>query len=293
MIGALAALGSSFTWAVGTAVYPSLSAKHSPFEVNGSRALVALLLFFPLSLWADGSAGWSQVGAGHLSWMFLSMVSSYFLGDACFLWSTRALGVPGALAIASSYPVWTATAGWLFKDGPLNAQQLLGIALALAGTITVILSGYRVSRASGAASGYGKGVAFGVLTSGFWALNSWSVSLGGQGLSPWVGNSIRMSIALVLCSMASSGLRRKPRVGIPWTSLKPHLGVFAFEAFGGSALYVYGLTHSSLATASVMSSLAPVIAVPLASWRRSETLTRGKVLGVMIAVAGVVLLLTA
>ena len=293
MIGALAALGSSVTWAVGTTVYPSLSAKHSPFEVNGSRALVALLLFFPLSLWVDGSAGWSLVGGSHLSWMFLSMVSSYFLGDACFLWSTRALGVPGALAIASSYPVWTSMAGWIFRDEELGVRQLVGIALALAGTLTVILSGYRVSRSQGASQGYARGVAFGLLTSGFWALNSWAVSAGGAGLSPWVGNTIRMSIALVLCSLAASVLRRKARIGIPYATLRPNLVIFAFEAFGGSALYVYGLTHTTLATASVMSSLAPVIAVPLAWMRRSEPLSAAKVLGVFVAVVGVAILLTA
>lgn len=292
MIGALAALGSSVTWAVGTTVYPSLSAKHSPFEVNGSRALVALLLF-PLSLWADGSAGWSLVGSGHLSWMLLSMVSSYFLGDACFLWSTRALGVPGALAIASSYPIWTATAGWLFRGEDLSLRQLLGIGLALVGTFTVILSGYRFSRSQGAAKGYGRGVAFGLLTSGFWALNSWSVAAGGAGLSPWVANTIRMSIALLLCSLASSMLHRRPRVGIPLASLRPNLPIFAFEAFGGSALYVYGLTHSSLAMASVMSSLAPVLAVPLAWVRKSEPLPAAKVAGVLIAVFGVAILMTA
>lgn len=290
MIGALAALGSSLTWAVGTTVYPTLSAKYSPFEVNGSRALVALLFFFPLSLLLDGHSGWSGVTGSHLIWMLLSMVCSYFLGDACFLWSVKSLGVPGALAIASIYPVWTATAGWIFKGEPLLVGQAFGITLALLGTLLVILSGYRI-QAEGVR--YGRGVGFGLLTSGFWALNSWSVAAGGAGLSPWVGNSIRMAIALFLCGVTTSVLRRKVRLGLPFGVLKTYLGVFAFEAFGGSFLFLYGLTHTSLAVASSLSSLAPVIAVPLAWFRKSEPLTVTQVTGVLLAVAGVVILLTA
>lgn len=290
MIGALAALGSSLTWAVGTTVYPALSVKYSPFEVNGSRALVALLFFLPLSLTLDGWSGWDSVTGAHVSWMLLSMVCSYFLGDACFLWSVQSLGVPGALAIASIYPVWTAVAGWLFKGEALGFQQGAGIALAVLGTLMVILSGYRV-KAQGVR--YGRGVAFGLLTSGFWALNSWAVAEGGAGISPWVGNSIRMGIALFLCGVTASALRRQVRVGLPIPVLKPYLAIFAFEAFGGSFFFLYGLTHASLAVASALSSLAPVIAVPLAWLRKSEPLTPSKVMGVLLAVAGVVILLTA
>ncbi len=286
MIGALAALGSSVTWALGTQIYPELSRRYSPFEVNGSRALVALPLFFALSLGVSGPEGWAGVDSGHLGWFVLSMVSSYFLGDACFLWSTEALGVPGALAIASSYPVWTALASWFFKGEPPSLQQSVGIGLAVAGTLLVILAGSRLK------SGYGRGVMFGLLTSGFWGLNGWAVAEGAKGLSPWVGNSIRMVIALVLCGVASSVIRKRPRLGIPFPVLSPHLPLFAFEAFGGSWLFLYGLTHASLPVASALSSLAPVLAVPLAWLRRSEPLSNAKAAGVGLAVLGVIVLVT-
>jgi len=287
VIGALAALGSSLTWAIGTQVYPKLSRDYSPFEVNGSRALVALPLFFALSFLFDAGAGWSLVGPHHLGWMFLSMISSYFLGDACFLWSTRTLGVPGALAVASSYPMWTALAGVMFKGEILTFQQWTGVLLAVAGTLTVILSGY----VPGQAKGYGAGIGFGLLTSVFWALNSWAVAEGGRGISPWVGNSIRMGIALGLCGVASSLIRRRPTPGLPWKALRPFTAIFVFEAFGGSLLFLYGLTHASLAVSAALSSLAPVIAVPLAGLTRTEKVTPIKAAGVVLAVAGVVILL--
>ncbi|MFN7684596.1 MAG: DMT family transporter [Oligoflexia bacterium] len=293
MTGALAALGSSVTWAIGTQVYPRLSREHSPFEVNGSRALVALPLFLLAGLWVDGLEGWGAVSGANYGWMFLSMVSSYFLGDACFLWSTQALGVPGALAIASTYPVWTALAGSVLKGEHLVLQQGVGVGFAVLGTLLVILSGFHLSRKAGASRHYARGVLFGVLTSGFWALNSWAVAAGGRGISALVGNSIRMAFALVLCSAASMILRKKASIGLPVKVLAPHLPVFVFEAFGGSLLFLYGLTHTSLAVASALSSLAPVLAVPLAGWRKSEPLTASKVIGVCVAVLGVVLLLTA
>ncbi len=294
MIGALAALGSSVTWAVGTQVYPALSRRHSAFEVNGSRALVALPLFFALSLGVSGPEGWSGVTSVHLGWLVLSMVASYFLGDACFLWSTEALGVPGALAIASSYPVWTAVATWVVKGAPPSLQQGVGIALAVSGTLLVILAGYQLRHRTSPASGvrFGRGLFFGFLTSGFWGLNGWAVAEGGRGISPWVGNSLRMAIALLLCGSVASLMRGRLRAGLPFRVLRPHLPLFAFEAFGGSWLFLYGLTHTSLPVAAALSSLAPVLAVPLSRWRGSEPLSTGKVAGVGLAVLGIIVLLT-
>lgn len=295
MIGALAALASSFTWSAGSAVYAQLSREYLPSQVNFSRALVALPLFVWSALLFDGAQSgevWSRLLSGNGLWLLISMVASYGLGDMAFFWSVRSLGLPGALAIASSYPFWSAAAGVLFEGQSLSTIKILGVVCTVLGTVIVVLMGYRHRQRviSDIFDRFEVGLALGFTTSLFWALNTFAVSRGAQGLSPHVANSVRMISALAICPLVGLALQRKWRTGIPWRSFKPVSWVFALEAYGGSFFFVYGLSHTSLAVASALSSLSPVIAVPMAWVGKHEPVSWVKALGVCVAVLGAVLL---
>lgn len=295
MIGALAALASSFTWSAGSAVYARFSREFAPTQVNFSRALVALPLFL-IGAWAfeqpDGERIFAQLASGNLGWLLLSMVASYGLGDMAFFLSTRALGLPGALAIASSYPLWSAIGGYLFQGEVLAPLKVLGIGLTVSGTMLVVLVGYR-HRRRGRPSGLERfevGLSLALLTSFFWALNSFAIARGGAGLSPHVVNSVRMGIALGLCPLIGWVVHRRWAGGVPWQRLKPWSWVFLLEAYGGSFFFVYGFAHAPVGIAAALSSLSPVIAVPTAWVGRHEPVSLWKGFGVCIAVAGAVLL---
>src|SRR4051812_25537796 len=109
-LGPLCAFGSSVTWAVGSAGYSRLSRGHSPFAVNFTRGLVALPLFlagFILSVgsWQGALDAVALLSPTAIAWFALSIFASYGLGDVLFMWSTRSLGVPAALAIGSTFPL--------------------------------------------------------------------------------------------------------------------------------------------------------------------------------------------
>ena len=293
---------SSVTWAVGSSGYSQLSRTHSAFSINFSRALVALPLFFIAVFvssggWHEGLAAFSQVHPRHFGWFTLSMIASYGLGDVLFLWSTRSLGVPGALAIASSYPIWTAL------GGPSNLQQVFGLVLAVGGVIIVILNGPAVAQSRAHPEGSTKfenllnqrrvGVALAFATSLAWALNSLSVSRGGSDLSTPVCNTIRMFLALGLCSGISMLTVRKFYLPLPLTEFKRWMWLLVMEAFGGSYFYMYGLSHSPLMIGSTLSSLAPVLAVPVAWILQLEKISFLRTLGVGLVVTGLWLLMSA
>lgn len=309
-MGPLAALASSFTWAIGVGVYSKLSRQHSAFLINSSRAAVALPLFLlSVLVMGGGFSGFlklvSVVNAQHVGWFTLSMLASYALGDALFLWSARIVGVPGALAIASSYPFWSALVGWGINGEALSLGQFLGLVAVVSGTVLVILAGYREHgsrRPIGAPKPalhvrFGVGVALGFVTSLCWALNTFAVSRGGIGLTAPVANVCRMAIALVLCPafgilFSYQQKRTRPRIQVllPLPQLRASLPIFAIEGFGGSLSFIYGITHSPLAVGSALSSLAPVISVVIAWITRTERFSLSKTLGVLLVVGGVVLL---
>jgi len=313
-LGPLAAFLASCTWALGSSTYARLSLVHSPFAINFTRALLALPLFFigALSFQAEPMS-FAGILTGlrleHLGWLSLSMICSYALADAFFVWSTRSLGVPGALAIASAYPVWTALFGAFYKGEILSGLNILGLSITLGGVASVILSTpqkhsrpsetSQLQGASSRSSSLFRGVALAILTSLMWATNSASISAVGSDLSSYQMNLIRMVLALVLCFGlgALAYLRRRAQhadtrweIVLSWRALRPFVWIFILEAFGGSLFFTYGLAHSPLVLASTLSSLAPVIAVPVSWALRLERISALRTAAVAAVVGGLALL---
>jgi drug/metabolite transporter (DMT)-like permease len=213
------------------------------------------------------------------------MIAAYAVGDACFLTSTRSLGVPGALAIASSYPLWTALMG----GDALTPMRILGLVMTVAGIGTVIL--FAPGKSESRVGNKWVGVGLALATSLFWALNGYAVSRGTVGVLSPVGNCVRMVWALLLTYGISRFLApRGERILIRPRELGRDLWVFMAEAFAGSYFFVYGLAHSPLVVAATLSSLAPVLAVPVAWFLRLERISPFRTLGVILVVVGLTLL---
>lgn len=297
-LGPLCAFGSSVTWAVGSTFYSQLSKTNSPFAVNFSRALFALPLFilsaFVLSGGiSEGIASYQAVKLSTWGWFTLSMICSYGLGDTVFLWSTRHLGVPGALAISSCFPIWTVVGGNLLGGDPFSPVRLFSIAITIVGMIIVILNG--PARTSAGVVVAKKQVLLGaslaLLTSVFWAVNTFASSRGGAGLLVAVGNTVRMIMAL--CLSAGFGFLLSPGKSIllPPRQVLKFSWVFVFEAFLGSTFFIFGMSHSPLAVGATLCSLAPAVSVPIAVACGFEKFSFWRTAGVGVVVLGISLLL--
>ena len=299
--GAMSGFLASCTWALGTAVYSRLSHENSAFAVNFARAWIALPLFFLAALisaggFQQGFAEFALAGWSHLGWMALSMFASYGMGDVIFLWSTRSLGVPGALAIASSSPFWTAWVGVIFLGQVLRPTQWFGLVLTLCGIILVILNSPRGPDQSVSSIPMEethkpkgvpwKGIAFAVLASFFWSLNSFSVARGSAGISVFVANTIRMSFGVVLSTILGRFLAPGEPIVMPWKTIRPFLWLFALESFGGSFFYMTAFSKAPLVIAATMSSLAPVISVPVAWAFGMEKFSLFRTAGVALVAIG-------
>ena len=291
VFGPLCSFGSSVTWAIGSSVYSRLSTSHSAFSVNFLRALIAL----PLFILAAGITDFQSVRLSHWGWFSLSAICSYGIADVCFFWSTRSLGVPGAIAIGSCFPMWTLLAGYLFDHEAVSFFQVLGLVILSGGVSMVILSAPQQSQTPGRRSWplnpkLLRGIFLAVVTSILWAANSYAVSKGGADVTASAGNAIRMVMALIFCTIFGRIFAPREPMLLPMAEVRKVWGLFALEAFGGSYLYVYGLSHSPLALGAALSSLAPVISVPVALAFGLERFSLYRTLGVTLVVLGVSLL---
>jgi len=307
LLGPISAFLSSCTWALGTTAYARVGASVPAPAVNATRALIGgpiLALALALRAGPAGAvASLVDVPATSFAVLVVSTLASYGIGDALFLTSTQRLGVPAALAIGSTYPLWAVLAGTLFLGEPAGATRILGVVTVVIGTVMVILTGARaVGKATSGAERVGRPFTHAVVpaigTSWFWAINGIGVRHAGAALPPLVVGTIRLGTALVLCVALGWVFRpRAPNRVVPWTpfvpwaGLRPVLWVFALESAGGTLLFVHGVSRSPIALGVTLTSLAPVLSLPLAWASGHERPSLAKGLGVAIVTAGVILLL--
>lgn len=294
-LGPFAAFMSSVTWSVGVSAYSRLSNRYAPSVVNTTRAAISFPVFLIAGILAFGATGlWDilvQTPAASVGWLALSMVASFAFGDFLFLVSTRHIGVPGALAIASAYPLWSAVAGWIFRGEMLSGFGILGLVLVVAGVALVVVSGRSqdAPNSTGPRS-YWLGVSLAVVTSLFWALNTFATKQGGLGLPLILTNIYRMGFAALLAPMLGYVLVRQRPALVALPDLKRLWPIFLIESAGGTFCYMYGMTHAPLAVASALSSLSPAVIAPVAWLLKWERFSAAKFAGILAIVFGIVLL---
>ncbi len=303
MLGPISAFLSSVTWVSGSSAYAHLSRRYVPGAVNFNRALVALPLF-ALTIGLDHQGVRATVEALGPSgvrdstlWLVLSMMSSYVIGDSLFMYAALSLGFSAAQAITATYPLWATLAALSFSQEPLSLGSGAGLCITVAGVIAVVVSTHASDHRAppGSLSWLERkdvGVLLALACSLAWALNSFAVARGGQTLHLALAGAIRNCVALLLCPLVARAQSRGGlRLLFDRTDYRRFLPLIALESFAGSAVYIYGLSHSPMAIGATLSSLAPVLSVPMAVFLGWERFSWPKAFGVCLVVVGIALLL--
>jgi drug/metabolite transporter (DMT)-like permease len=222
------------------------------------------------------------------SWLLVSIVCSYALGDSLFLTASRRVGITTALSIASTYPLWAALWGTVVDRERLGPVRGAGMLLAVGGVMWLVQLGHADPIRSDRRD-WG-GIVLALVTSLLWALNSIGLKRGSLGMNLLDVNVFRFGVAFVLLLPqillpSARGLAGAPAGG--WRSLLPALLV---DCVLGSLSYVYGLAHTDLAVGATLSSLAPLISVPFAVLAGEEPFDARRLAAIFTTVAGVALL---
>jgi len=128
-----------------------------------------------------------------------------------------------------------------------------------------------------------------LITSVLWAGNTISIKAGSVGLSLFTVNSIRYGFALaVLGGLVLAG--RAPGPKRPARGWWPVVPAIVCDCLFGSACFIYGLSHTDLAVGATLSSLAPLLSLPIALYLGAERLSLAKLIAVATTVGGIALL---
>jgi drug/metabolite transporter (DMT)-like permease len=296
MIGALAAVASAALWAFASTRYAQASRAVGSARVNLTRASTVLPIFAVATLVTTRGHVLAGIDGTRAAWLGVSVLCAYGFADNVFFAAARRVGITTALAIASSYPLWAAVVGVVWRGEKFGLVRTGGTLLCVGGIIALIVMSPRAveehEHAHSTRREAREGIALALLTSVLWAGNTVSVKLGGSGITAWHANLIRFLIAWPILA-ATSALTTRPSKddAVARRAYRSLVPVSLAEACVGSSLFVYGLAHTDLAVGATLSSLAPLMSVPFALLYREERWSLPRFTAVTATVAGVVILI--
>jgi len=286
-IGALCALGSAAAWAIISLQVRRLSPIVSAFTINALRSSVAGILLVAWILVERGVGGLTAMSAVSF-WLLVAsiMVGSAF-GDTVFFEASRRIGLARAMTISTTYPLIAAVLAAALLGEWVSARVALGSGLSLVG-LAIIVSGCpdQVFEPLARWRGF---VAAG-LASLSWAASVVLIRIPLHEVDALTAQAVRLPAAGVLMFMTPWARRGMIglRVGGPGLALQ--MLVIGLLTVASSVLFVAGLKHAGVAISTVLSSTAPMFAIPLGAVFLGERLAPRTVVGVVVTVAGLAVL---
>jgi drug/metabolite transporter (DMT)-like permease len=221
----------------------------------------------------------------------ISVLFGAVLGDLAFLTSQNRVGVSVAFPIVHTFPVFTYFFSMLFLGEQFYITRLVGIILAVLGVI-YISKQEDAGREPDDSSEKGLdmiGIALAVLSSVLLSIATLLIQVGMTEIDPVDGNLIRMfygslvMVPIFILSRKQTGSR--PTKEATKVILIGSLVGFAF----GSLLFVASIKFAGATITAVVSTTAPLFALPLSFLHLKEHITSKVVGGTVITVIGVAL----
>lgn len=315
IIGEIAGLLTSVCFAITATILTRAGQQVGSVIANRTRLVFALAYLLILNLVLFGQP--LPFGAAPQRWMWLALsgVIGLAVGDAFLIQSYIMIGPRLGMLLLSLSTIFAAVEAWLLFGETLGLLQIIGIAVTLAGTVWVIFErgsvissrgsamSSRLSAVSPRGSDNGKAItpsALGVLCGLVGALGQGTgLVLSKQGMlgtfSPISGNAIRMlagALALWLLTFLQGQAPRTVQVLRQNPSALKLLAVVALVGpVIGISLSLLAVQLAPVGVASMLTSLSPVLMLPIGHFVNGEKLGWGAIAGTIVAMCGVALLL--
>lgn len=297
-LGALSALACALTWTCLTLVARTLSPYFSAYSLNIIRSGVGGVL---LALFALGVSDLGNLrNVSLVAWVYLgvTVITSVGIGDTAFFESARSLGLARAMSISTSYPLIASLLALVLFDERITPGIAAGSVVTLGGLIVIVSE--RTPPAAEATVGAAdpvtapiaqdRGLVLALVAATSWALSSVLLKPPLREVDPITIQAVRLPVTtLVLWATpwargTARGLwQHREAVGLRVLLLGALTAISAVT-------FVAGLKYAGVALGTVLSSTAPLFALPIGLVAFGERVTWRAAAGAALCVAGIGLL---
>jgi drug/metabolite transporter (DMT)-like permease len=286
MLGALAALGSAASWALGSVLFKQLGEALQPVVLTATKGIAgAVMLAVVLRALA-----FQPVPPGALVLLVLSGLLGIAVGDTLFFMALNRLGAQAVVLLLTLGQVLTVLLAVVWLGERPEPVAWAGIALITGGVTTVMWPRLRGDAGHSETLGVLLGLAAVVCMAVSTVIAKQAMDAG--------SNSAQATLVRMAAGTAGAVLLGAA-VGQRMSSLKPLLvprfaGFFllsvAVVTFGGFWLSLVAINNAGVAVANTLGSLEPVLVLPFAAVLLRERITPPVLAGSFAATTGAVLL---
>jgi drug/metabolite transporter (DMT)-like permease len=289
--GELIALTSALLWAVASVLLTVGAKRVHVLPLNLVRCTVSTAFFWALLPFYGGLEALAAIPASAWPWLVVSVLALLVVGDTLYFRSMDLAGVSWAMPVASINPLWAVLLAALFVGEPLTWTLLLGALLVVVGIILVSRTSDGMAQGNPAGKrGWRLGLLLAVVVSLLWAIGQVALKPATEGIDSVVANSIRQPMAMIML-LGLSLLRGRWRE-LQGLDRRSWLVILVASLVGtgmGTLLFVMSIQLVGAGRTAVLTSTAPLMAVPFSVLWLSERPTGWTVAGTLLTTAGIVL----
>jgi len=293
-IGEFAALATAFCWSITATSFEVAGKKVGSQPLNLIRLLIGSVFLCLFTLITRGLAFPIDATFNTWKWLFLSGLVGLVIGDLLLFEAFVRIGARISMLIYASVPPMSGILAYFILGETMSAIQIIGMFVTLTGIAIVILvkdSGNKVKLSHPVAGillafGGAFGQALGYIIGKF----------GLENYDAFAATQIRLIAGII-------GFAILFTIRGNWKSFfeafkEKHamayitLGSF-FGPFLGISLSLLAIQHTNPGVASTLTSITPVLLIPVAIFVRKETVHFKEFLGAMVAISGVALIFLA
>jgi drug/metabolite transporter (DMT)-like permease len=289
LIADIAAFAAAITWAAGSLISIGPARQLGAVAFNRIRMVV---VFIMLTITATIFGGWQTIHMEDLSMLALSGFIGIFIGDTALFSGLSRLGPRrNSILFATNAPI-SAILGYFFLLEVLNIGALFGCGLVLAGVILSIIFGKRKDQVHQWEDIHGSltvGIGIGLLAGLCQAVGAVIAKPALEsGADPIAVSAIRVGVAafclLLTMMLPGRGIKPKTRITL---ALFGQITLSGFVGMGiGMSLLLFALARERTGIVMTLSSMTPVMILPILWFMTRERPAIGATIGAVLAVIG-------
>jgi drug/metabolite transporter, DME family len=286
-MGELAALGTALLWATSSTLVGSQTARVPTAVISAVQLLAATVLLWSIAgiLLAMGAIDGTSLPRGAA--LVGTALIGPALGDMLYFAGIRMVGVARAFPVAmAGSPLFTIALAALLIGEAITLTVVLGGLLTIAGI--VLIATRRQLDSLGAKDSTSMGLAIVLLAALLWAVATVSLRAAAEGVAAPLVSAIRIPAAAMFALILAWSTRRVLRPShYGARSMLILAGAGLMGVGTGSMLYVLAIQQAGAARTAILSSTAPLFALPLAALLLHERITRRVAAGTLLSIAGI------
>jgi drug/metabolite transporter (DMT)-like permease len=290
----LLALGAAVCWAF-TSVMSAIPARHlGTFAFTRWRMALVLLMLVPVVL---VSGSWRSLSLADCGVMAVSGFIGIFVGDTALFGAMNRLGPRRTSVLFATHAFFSALLGFWLLDERMGTQAMLGGALVMGGVMTAILLGRHKNEVHALeldSGHWGMGVALGLLAALCQAVSSLIAKpVMVSGVDPIAATAVRVGATCVAqFVLLWSGYVGARALNPATPRILLRVGWIGFLGMGvGMSMILLALQHGDVGMVAILSSVSPVLLLPLLWLRLGRAPAPGAWLGAALTVLGTGLVL--